>query len=391
MTLSIIKQPPALILAKQPVSFTVQSDETTMPIRIKACISGSADEDSVAADGSKQASFELSDYLQGLITERYKTAATPVVYTNNPFPVQVEFHSLLGSPPAAGSELVSGVFNLLDGYVPKPRRKALYADYSSLQAYLQDKRTCLSWWPYAEAKKIQEDQKEFINFMQVFDLENPCSLSMTVVILCDDGSTETMEAKFTVASVDPFETVYFPCGYEQLGMYDFLYDINRADDTWKWAKSYTVYVFNSALDLSSQSYTFELDTTYSENPRQLYIRNPFGLLERVRCTGQGEQHNDLKFEMVRTDGRILPDRLNWKYDKSNIVKANTGFLTKAQMQWLSDMDFLEAYELINDVLIPIVFRDLSLPIIHDSVYQYSADLEYEYAYSETNETDEITS
>jgi hypothetical protein len=385
MSTTIVAHPAQLILAKQPVGFTAHTSDAGSPLRIKANISGNTDADSVAADGSGNATFELSDYLQGLITERYKTAATPVVYTNNPFPVQVEFHSLAGSPPVQASEVVSEVYYLLDGAVPKSRRKTLYASYGSLLAYLVASGSCLSWWPVAEAKKITDTQKEFINFMQVFDLENPCDLNMTVVIECDDGSTETMTDKFTVANVAPFKTVYFPCGYVELGIYDFLYDINRANDTWKWALSYTVYIYNSTLDLISQRYTFELDAKYYENRRQLYIRNSFGLYEIVRCTGKGDQNNKLTIEIARTDGRILPDKVSWKFEKEDTVKANTGNLSKAQMQWLSDMDFTEAYELHATVLHPIVFHDLNLPVIHDDVYQYDAELEYEYSYEEKTE------
>ena len=56
------------------------------------------------------------------------------------------------------------------------------------------------------------------------------------------------------------------------------------------------------------------------------------------------------------------------------------------MQWLSDlMDTTEAYELINGNLHPIIFRDITLAVVHDGEFQYSADLEYEYAYNEFNE------
>jgi hypothetical protein len=82
---------------------------------------------------------------------------------------------------------------------------------------------------------------------------------------------------------------------------------------------------------------------------------------------------------------VLPDKVSWKQEKEDLVKVNTGHLTKAQMQWLSDMDFTEAYEMIGAVLHPIVFKDMDLPILHDNINQYSAEIEYEYAYLETSE------
>jgi len=53
------------------------------------------------------------------------------------------------------------------------------------------------------------------------------------------------------------------------------------------------------------------------------------------------------------------------------------------MNWLSDLlDTPEAYELIDNVLHPVVFRSIKLQSYHDGSYQYSADLEYEYTYNE---------
>ena len=89
--------------------------------------------------------------------------------------------------------------------------------------------------------------------------------------------------------------------------------------------------------------------------------------------------------MAVTDGKTLPDKLNWKITRNDLVKVNTGFLTAAQMKWLSDLDFTEAYEVINGNLHPIVFHDLKLTMVHDNDFQYSVDLEYEYAFNAVTE------
>lgn len=377
MSITIIKQPPELILSKQPVAFTVQSNETGTPLRIKANISGNSASDSVAVNGSLQAEFELSDYLQGLVTSRYKTDNVPVVYTNNPAVVQVEFRELVGSPPAVGDELVSDPFYLLDGYVPKPRRKALYAEYSSLYSYILAKNNFLSWFPAGEKKEVARNQKEFVNYLQIWSAE-PVTLSSRIILYFTDGGTATKNNVFTTLPNVAFGSmVYFPCGYDQLniqGLMDTTYNMKTLD--------YYIFQVTGMFNAGMQQQSFRLNTTYQANIRELYIRNPFGLLEIVRCTGKGDQNNKLTIEIARTDGRILPDKISWKNERDYTVKANVGHLSKAQMQWLSDMDFIEAYELQGTVLHPIVFHDIDLPVIHDDTYQYSAELEYEYVFNE---------
>lgn len=380
MSITIVAQPPKLILSKAPVSFTADSTNAGTPLRIKANISGETDSDSCAVDGNGQASFELSDYLQGLITMRHKTDATPVVYTNNPAVVQIEFHELVGSPAVAGDQVVSDPFYVIDGFVPKSRRKALYATYSSLLAYLAASKSCLTWWPEGEYKLVQPLQKEFINYLQVKSI-TPIDISLFVGLRFTDSPDEEMGQVFnTLADVDYLNAVYFPAGYTELSIAAFV----AAYFPTRTLVSYSVALF-SGEERISKIHFYTLDGVYRENERLLYIRNSFGMLEVVPCTGLGEQTNEFKIEVARTDGHILPDKISWKFDKSDVIKANTGFLTKAQMQWLSDMDFTEAYELIGTVLHPIVFNDLKLPVIHDGEYQYFAELEYEYAYNETTE------
>ena len=165
MSLTILAHPPDFILTWQPVKFTIQSDETETPLRIAAGVENVGG-DSLQADGDKKAVFELSDYLQGLITERGKTAATPAVYAAVPRETYFIVTELVGDPPVQSPETEIGPYYLLDGYVPKSRRKAFYAAYATLQAYLAATKSCLSWWPLTTVKKVAADQPEFINFLQ---------------------------------------------------------------------------------------------------------------------------------------------------------------------------------------------------------------------------------
>lgn len=376
--ITILSKPPALILAKQPVSFQVKSNLTTAPSRIVGSVY-TIGSDSVQPDANKCASFEFSDYLRGVITERYKTDDVPGIYASLAREITFIFLELVGSPPVPRPEIESDPFYLLDGYVPKSRRKSLYSNYSNVLDYLISSKSFLSWWPAEEAKKVLPDQKEFLNFIQVFS-PDPVTLSLRSILYFTDGSSVSYTIPGTVPDVNFMNVVYFPAGYKQTGLEAYM----KSNFPSKTLKVYSLAVMSGASKVSADQY-YMPDNSYYENLRILYIRNAFGMLEIFHCTGQASQVNSFSIETVRTDGRILPEKVSWKCNKAEVVKADTGFLTPAQMQWLSDMDFMEAYELIGTTLHPIVFHDLDLSVVHDGVYQYSAILEYEYSATETTE------
>ncbi len=379
MALTIITQPPPLLMAKAPVKFVVETDETVRPLRITSAVTGE-DGDSMQVDGASRAAFELSDYLQGLVTLRGQTDTTPQVYTDVPLPLTFDFGEWCGVPLAETAELNDqGPFYLLDGYVPKSRRVALYAAHSNLISYLIYSKACLSWWPDTEAKRILATTREFINFLQVYS-ESSVTITLSATLLFTDGTTGTSGTLFTVNNVDYMKLVYFPSGITDLG----LAAIMASTYPTKTLAGYTVVVKTGSTAIS-KAYSYTLDTAYYENARTLMLRNAFGLWEVLLCTGLGEQENAVKPETAVTDGSSLPDKINWRAEETRTVKVNTGYLTAAQMQWLGDMDFCEAYEVIGASMVPIVFKDISLPVVHDGEYQYSAELEYDYANYETSE------
>jgi hypothetical protein len=212
MALSILQHPAKLILSQQPAAFVVQGSAFGTPLRIAGGpvqMGG----DSVQADSQKKALFEFSDYLQSLITERGKIENTPQIYTSVPLPVDFNFIEWVGEPPVNNFDVEEVGYYLLDGYIPKTRRKAFYTSHANLLAYLQISKSCLSWWPDNEAKKVLPDQKEFINFLQVHSqsvipLKQNLSLSFTDGTSVDCGAISTINAAF-------MKLVYFPTGYTQ--------------------------------------------------------------------------------------------------------------------------------------------------------------------------------
>jgi hypothetical protein len=224
---------------------------------------------------------------------------------------------------------------------------------------------------------VGTDQMEFLNYLQVQSPE-PVTLMVRVTIFYTDWSYDLLSLPYAeINNVGYMNTVYFPVGYNQLGIQSWVDDFGAG----RTVQYYYVTIYCNAVNYS-KVYKFEVDHSCVENPRYLWIRNAFGFLEVVRTSGKSEQNNELKPEVAQTDGITLPDKIAWNIARTDSVKVNSGWLSPLQVQWLSDLlETTEAYELIGTSLQPIVFKDIKIPVIHDGEYQYSVDIEYEYAYT----------
>ena len=360
----------------------MHSSETGTPLRILGAVYGIGG-DSVQADASNNANFDFSDYLKNLTTQKGKTGNLPQAYSEVPKPVYFVFQEMVGSPPENRPPLEMDGFLLLDAYIPKSIRKTFYYQNANLLAYLKTSKSCLSWWPTTEEKRVLPTQMECLNYLQVFS-QIPITITLDLTLVFLDGTTSNRGAVFTVPNVPYLKLVYFPTGYSQLGI-----EALAAQYPDKTLSGYIVSINYGPPNHSepiSCYYKYSVDFSYYEKPRILVFRNPFGLYEYMLCTGANQQDNTIKYETAITDGKALPDKMNWKITKSDIVKINTGFLKAKQILWLSDLlESIENFELIDDALHPIVFRDAELPVVHTGDTIYNAELEYEYAYNEYTE------
>lgn len=378
MALSIIKHPAPLILANQAVVFSVQSDSIVLPLRISGGVTQS-DGDYVQADLTKTATFNLSDYLQGLITERGKTDNTPSVYAAVPQHLSFTFVEWSGDPPQDTFDQETEEYFLIDAYVPKSKRLSVYTAYDTLLAYLTASKSCLSWFP-EEAKKVLPLQKDFINFLQLHS-PTPITATLSITLYFTDGTNAPAAGSSSISNMEYMQLGYFPTGFTQLGI-ALLMAQAYPDKT---LSSYAVVVLHGSTAIS-KVYTYQVDENWYQYPRILYITNAYGLHEVVLCTGSSQQDNNFTFETAITNGETLPDKITWKTDQINVVKANTGFLTAEQLIWFSDLlASHEAFEMINSVLHPIVITEASVPVMHDNINQYVAEFTYEYTYTQITE------
>ncbi len=376
--ITIQQQPPLLLLARQQVVFKVVSNSTQTPLRLKGTVSGIGS-DSFPADIMTSAQFEFSEYIRDLSDERYKLSASPAKYTDAIATAIFKFYEVYGTPATDHNELATSSFYVLDGKIPNSQLKLFYQTYASLLEYLVSTKACLTWWLSSEAKKVLPEQKEFLNYLQVKTSGSSVSLQLKVGLLFTDGTSADMGSVYSaVSSVAYMEMVYFPTGYTQLGIEAWV----ATNHPGKVVSRYYVTIYSGATPYS-RVYSYEVDRGYYENSRVLYIRNPFGMLEVLLCTGLASEGADNSNEVAVTDGQTLPAKLSWKNTRTDVVKINTGHLSVSGIKWLADLlDTTEAYELNGTVLIPIVLHEPKIALRHDGDYLYNADLEYEYAFSQ---------
>lgn len=379
MSITVTKHPPELILSQQPVVIEVESNETGTPLRILAGVSGIGG-NSIQADANKKAQFELSDYLQGIITDRGNFNNVPYIYDNNPKTIGFVFTELVGDPPISNPELDYSTFYLLDGYIPKPRVKSFYSIYSSLLNFLQITKRDLSWWPLSEPRKITPTDKYMINYLNLSDL-NP-DIFLHVHVLFSDGTGVDFGQVFdTLQAVEYMKIINFPAGYSELGIQSWA----SSNYPHKEVVGYVLQIRTGSTNLSA-NFQFELDRAYYAQSRCFLIRNTFGLLEPLYTHGISTQENELSFETAETSGITTAKKIIWRNEEKNTVKVSSGFLSAEAIQWLSDLLLTtEAYEVTEFGLHPIVFGKITIPEVHDGIYQYFVEIEYEYSFIEVIE------
>lgn len=380
MSIFVEQQPSKLILAQQPVVFKLSTD--TPGCRLFVGLA-QGNGDSAVPDQYGAADFEVSDYVKGLILVRGWKYDIPNLYAFTPKKKTFLFAEIVEE--VYQQEQDSDEFSVLDGKVPERWRLMVYKSYQNLLQYLVASKKCLTWYPEDIKKKVLPDQKEFLNYLQVQSL-TPIWIKLAVSLILDDDSVVAGPVQSSYGqSISYLQLLYFPTGYTQLGIPAFM-TANHPDRV---VISYSVCVMATGInDPVSAIYHYLVDRNYHESTRQLWIRNPYGLWEVLLCTGLSGISNEHKPETAGTDGSDKAKKIVWKNQQINIVKANTGFLTRSEVEWLSDLlDTTEAYELIDGVLQPIVFRDNKIASRHDGEYQYYAELEYEYSYTEPVETE----
>ena len=364
----------SLLPALQPVVFDVQSNSTESPLRIVSDVSG--EYDSVPAVKDTDVRFELSDYVRSLFTDTEPmTATTPQLCDFACKAIIFKFWEKYGNPPALHNSFTADTCYALLAKIPEARKVEFYKIYSGLHVYLIQSKSALSWWNPGEWKRVIPGFPEFIYYLQAL-IYDGASITPSIVLYFTDGTTAGMTSPFNYITINYMKCYYYPVGYNELGIEAWV----TAHHPGKTLSGYTVQLKRSNNTDMTPVYKFKLDTGYYPGIRQLWFRNPFGVYETILLTGLGTSTSETKPEIAETDGLDMPGKLTWKNTLTRSMKANTGWMTKMQVQWLTElMDTTEVLEYIDGVLHPVIMKENKILPVHDSDYQFQADLEWEYA------------
>ena len=371
MITSIDQYPMPVILAKQAAIFKLTTN-LTVPVMFIAYVQNSGTDQVQAVN--KMGQFDLSEYL-----DIFEYTETPiesgVVRINLPSKTVTFYDKEIGNP-ALPTPVITDPYFILNGRIPKSRMNAVYSGYDSFLNYIYYNKTCLTWHPFDTVKKIHATTPEYLYFMVAEALQNNTH-GLKLRLYFTDGTTEDIDDKYTVSALDQFDTIEFAVGFTELGIQDYIDGTEGLEG--KTIDFYDVFITNeNGVVTDKYRYKPVFD---AEDPRTLIFKNPYGFPETVFCTGRSSVITKLSFESARTDGKLLPDSLNFSSSRERTVTANTGFITKEQAQWLAELlDTTEAFELIEGALHPITLLDIDIAEHHTDDYLYSAEIKYQCAY-----------
>lgn len=374
MSITLLQQPNHVILSKQSAIFKLETS-LTVPVMFYAVVSDAGTDNLQAVN--KLGQFDMAEYLD--IFEYTETnVSTGVVQINLPEKTVTFYDKAIGNP-ALPSPLVTDPFLIMNGRIPHSRMNEVYGGYDSFIDYIFAKKQCLTWHPFKQAKKIKSTDPEYLYFMVTEALQNNTH-GLKVRLYLTDGTTEDIDDKYTVSSLSQFDLIEFAVGFTQLGIQDYI-DANLEGKT---IDFYDVFITNEDGTVTDK-YRYK-PIFDAEDPHTLIFKSPFGFPETVFCTGRSSVITKLTFETAKTDGRLLPDKVMVSSSRDREVEANTGFITKDQAQWLSDLlDTTEAFELINGVLNPITLSDIDIVESHTDDYLYQAVIKYQHTIKQGEE------
>jgi len=200
-------------------------------------------------------------------------------------------------------------------------------------------------------KLIRADQKEFLYFF--INLDNADIAQVKYIITKQNGDVvNVLSGDLTVSSRAPY---IIAAGFNQSGLSS---TVDFSD-----IKKYTVQLIQkSSSNVISEVFTYIPDVDYYVDETIFYFTNCLGGFDTVRFTGTKETSFEIEKETVQKIMLYDTPIVNGAFSEVNINKKDSfkvasGWLTKAQVDWLEDFfiaeqKFTEAY----GQFIPIILK-----------------------------------
>lgn len=270
------------------------------------------------------------------------------------------------------------------GRIPRWKWAAFYNTYTSFKAWIEDKHPFLTLSPKIQTTRTDQVQKLF--FMAHWTPGKDEYLSLKVVVTFTDGTTATYLPALQTAGLSQIYEIYeFPCGYTALGLATWV----NTNHSGKTVASYTVTVMLDEAEVS-ETRTFIIDRKAYHGMHQFIFANSVGGYDTLMARGNSELNSAYDYEVadVQSPGiKALPDKRQLFADDTDVMTCRTGFLTKAEAEYIAEFFIShERYEISGSAITPIVLRNAKVLRKRDTENLFFAEFEYEYALNQTVET-----
>lgn len=342
MALTITSQPGNIAFINNPMSFTINTDDLFLfpgfrrpnfvievDIILQKVPAGSFDVITTLAavpDDNGDAIFDISSILKAQFRKIYTTPPLPTIGSTTPYIAdnirnyQIVAREKYGEPPAVTDTVNSIVKIAFCGGISNQ----LFAEGDYL-ANIDDTNSLLTWYP--DNKNVQPDQPEYISWYNYDVVQKTPSLE--VIVTKKDGST--VSSFLLGTAVDPFESLIWPIGWDQLGL------STPTDEV----RKYSIQFKDGASPLSPAR-TYYLDCTFRECKRDLLYLNSFCMPEVFRTTGRWLKQ--LEVERQQSEKILVPgyqavngQRFQWRAEPDNVWIARTGYITALEADALQQM------------------------------------------------------
>lgn len=222
-------------------------------------------------------------------------------------------------------------------------------------------------------KKVRQGQQEYLYYIIDNGDISLLSINLRVIIYRNDnGADITIDTN--IGAYLNYATIGIPVGFNQLELNSYI-DFSKV-------KKYTVQIST----LLSETFTFIPETDYFIDEHYLLFTNSDGGFDTARFTGVKETGFETEKERIQKTILFNTPVVSGEFSNiNNLVsdkfKLSSGWITKAQSDWLQDLFIAEQVFIIAfNQFMPITITTLSQKKYDSQTNLFYYELEYSYAF-----------